>query len=254
MGDDMAMDLGEVTYDTDFTISYQVDGLTKSTMYDVVASCTPSVGGGDAMMSKTASFTTLQGPEDEQPIRFVWAADLAGQGWGRNPEFEITNADGRIVKGGYVVFDTMEKLEPHFALFQGDMIYADNSIPPTKEIPEEVGGGTWINNPSKDFVAVSLDEFRANWKYNFGDEKMESFLLKTPVYVSWVRLIAYSFLDALLTLYTLDEFLAGWPRSHGMLAHGSLNQIRTNTCGVHCTTEQLVSKWDSGRYERPIPA
>lgn len=186
MGDQM-MDLGRVTSITDFTVSHQVTGLTKSTMYEVVASCQPVIGGGDAMMSQTASFTTLPGPEDEEPISFVWVADLAGQGWGRNPEFEITSADGRTVKGGYVVFDTMEHLKPHFALFQGDMIYADNSIPPTKDIPADVGGGTWYNNPSKDFVAITLDEFRHNWKYNFGDEKMESFLLKTPVYVSWVR-------------------------------------------------------------------
>ena len=35
------------------------------------------------------------------------------------------------------------------SIFQGDMIYADNAIPATKEIPEVVGGGTWINNPTK---------------------------------------------------------------------------------------------------------
>ena len=79
----------------------------------------------------------------------------------------------------------MESLNPQFALFQGDMIYADNAIPPVKAIPEAMGGGDWINNPSKDFIAITLDEFRANWKYNFGDEKMQSFLSKTPVFVQW---------------------------------------------------------------------
>ena len=83
------------------------------------------------------------------------------------------------------MFETMEKLEPDFALFQGDMIYADNAIPPTKAIPDAMGGGTWINNPSKDFIASSLDEFRANWKYNHGDDKMQSFLSKTPIFVQW---------------------------------------------------------------------
>jgi alkaline phosphatase D len=72
-------------------------------------------------------------------------------------------------------------MNPDFALFQGDMIYADNAIPPIKEIPEAFnGGGNWTNNPSKDFVAVTLDEFRHNWKYNFGDEKMQVFLEQTP--------------------------------------------------------------------------
>jgi alkaline phosphatase D len=79
----------------------------------------------------------------------------------------------------------MASMKPDFAVFQGDMIYADNAIPPTKLIPTIVGGGVWRNNPSKNFVAVSLEEFRANWKYNFGDDKMQSFLSKIPVYVQW---------------------------------------------------------------------
>jgi len=28
-------------------------------------------------------------------------------------------------------------------------------------------------------------DFRANWKYNHGDEKMQSFLAKVPIYVQW---------------------------------------------------------------------
>ncbi len=91
----------------------------------------------------------------------------------------------KTIKGGYVVFETMESLNPQFALFQGDMIYADNNIPAIKAIPDAIGGGNWTNNPSKDFIAVTLDEFRANWKYNFGDDKMQSFLSKTPVFVQW---------------------------------------------------------------------
>ena len=65
--------------------------------------------------------------------------------------------------GGYIVFDTMESLQPDFALFQGDMIYADNAIPPVKNYTNGTDGeyvGTWYNNPSLDFVAVTLEEFR----------------------------------------------------------------------------------------------
>ena len=100
----------------------------------------------------------------------------------------MTTEDGKTVKGGYIVFDTMESFEPEFALFQGDMIYADNSIPPVKTVEVALGvpeAYNWTNNPSKDFIAVTLDEFRANWKYNFGDEKMQSFLAKTPIFVQW---------------------------------------------------------------------
>jgi alkaline phosphatase D len=42
-----------------------------------------------------------------------------------------------------------------------------------------------IQNPSKPFAAVTLAEFRANWKYNHGDEKMQNFLAQTPIYVQW---------------------------------------------------------------------
>jgi alkaline phosphatase D len=42
-----------------------------------------------------------------------------------------------------------------------------------------------LQQPTKPFAAVTLAEFRANWKYNFGDEKMQSFLAQTPVYVQW---------------------------------------------------------------------
>jgi alkaline phosphatase D len=79
----------------------------------------------------------------------------------------------------------MGKLEPDFAVFAGDTIYADNPIPPTKEIPDEVGGGIWINDPTKDFVALSLDDYRENWKYNLGDAKLQDFLLDTPIYTQW---------------------------------------------------------------------
>lgn len=41
-------------------------------------------------------------------------------------------------------------------MFAGDIIYADNPIPPTKEIPPEVGGGVWVNDPTKDFVAITI--------------------------------------------------------------------------------------------------
>jgi len=130
-------------------------------------------------------FRTAPPPGQPRSTRFVWAADLAGQGWGRNPELAITAFDGEVIRGGYVIFEVMRKLQPDFAIFSGDMIYADNPIPPTKPIPASVGGGTWINQPAKDFVAIELDQFRENWKYNLGDDKFQRFLAETPVYVQW---------------------------------------------------------------------
>ncbi|MBF2005384.1 MAG: alkaline phosphatase D family protein [Chlorogloeopsis fritschii C42_A2020_084] len=133
----------------------------------------------------TGSFRTAPAPEQARPVRFVWGADLAGQGWGRNPNLEITAYDGDVIRGGYVIFDVMRKFKPDFAIFAGDIIYADNEIPSEKEIPAEVGGGKWINNPTKDFKAITIEEFRENWKYNLGDDKLRHFLAETPIYSQW---------------------------------------------------------------------
>lgn len=175
-----------VTDNSDYTGSIVIDGLKSGTKYFYQAECksmshdkqSPDAG-------KISSFKTASDRNKPASVRFVWAADLGGQGWGRNPNLEITHVDGKTIKGGYVMFETMSKLDPDFALFQGDMIYADNPIPASKEIPADAGGGTWINHPAKDFVAITLDDFRNNWKYNLGDKKMTDFLAKTPVYVQW---------------------------------------------------------------------
>lgn len=79
----------------------------------------------------------------------------------------------------------MRQLKPDFAIFQGDLIYADGNIPATKQIPAAIGGGTWINDPSLDIVAKTIDEFRMNWKYNYGDKHMASFLEEVPTYAQW---------------------------------------------------------------------
>eukprot|EP00977_Amphora_coffeiformis_P026109 scaffold24048_cov194-Amphora_coffeaeformis.AAC.20 len=174
----------------DYTITFKVEGLSSNTKYTYRVNCAPLQGLTEEsiLSSMEGSFTTAPAPTDEVAFNFVWVADLAGQGYGRNPSFQVAHVDGETMEGGYIVFHTMEKLEPDFALFQGDLIYADNAIPPVKTIQAALGipnAYNWTNNPSKDFVAVTLDEFRHNWKYNFGDEKMQSFLAKTPVFVQW---------------------------------------------------------------------
>jgi alkaline phosphatase D len=180
-----------VGQDADFTNTFVVQDLDSYTTYEYTVTCyeAPSAAAvaRASAGSATGSFKTAPSKDQEVPIKFTWAADLAGQGYGRNPDFEITSAvDGTTSKGGYIVFDTMAKLEPDFCLFQGDMIYADNSIPPSKEYTNGTEVlGVWTNNPSKDFIAVTLDEFRDNWKYNFGDDKMQAFLKDTPVFVQW---------------------------------------------------------------------
>lgn len=87
-----------VTADTDFTHTFVVGGLTSNTSYKYTVECTSTMS-GSALSSMDGSFKTVPGAEEERAVSFVWAADLAGQGYGRNPDFEVTKADGTIVKG-----------------------------------------------------------------------------------------------------------------------------------------------------------
>ena len=97
------------------------------------------------------------------------AADLAGQGWCRWPGLTVRTITNTTIVGGYPIFQTMQSFNPDFVVFQGDMIYADNACNEQALMSEEIGGAIWYNNPSKPFTAVSLSEFRFNWKYNHGD-------------------------------------------------------------------------------------
>lgn len=176
----------QVSAETDFTGSVDLTGLRPDTTYYYqVRFVSGMERWNGTLQGLIGRFRTAPEIDQAHSVRFVWAADMAGQGWGRNPNLKITAFDGEVIQGGYVVFDVMRKLQPDFAIFSGDMIYADGPAPPTAPIPEIVGGGTWVNDPPKDFVAVSLDQFRANWKYNLGDSKFQRFLAETPIYVQW---------------------------------------------------------------------
>src|SRR5258708_7522320 len=56
-------------------------------------------------------------PANRRDVSFVWGGDVAGQGWGINPD-----------EGGMFTFETMRKHRPDFLLHSGDSIYADGPI------------------------------------------------------------------------------------------------------------------------------
>lgn len=172
---------------TDYTGSVILRGLESSQTYYYRARCVggPGQPPKHEAVGPVGTFKTAADKHEEEGVKFAWVADLAGQGWGRNPDLSIVDVEGNEIQGGYVIFDVIHRLEPDFALLAGDNIYADNAIPAIQEIPPELGGGAWINDPTKDFVALALEDYRANWKYNLGDEKLRNFLLSTPVYVQW---------------------------------------------------------------------
>lgn len=99
--------------------------------------------------------------------------DLAGQGWGINPDL-----------GGYRVFDEMRLRDPDFFLFSGDTIYADGPLQPSVTLPD---GRTWRNvtTEEKSKVAETLAEFRGNFRYNLLDRNLTAFNAQVPVIAQW---------------------------------------------------------------------
>ena len=112
-------------------------------------------------------------PADRRDVSFVWGGDVAGQGWGINPD-----------DGGMFTFATMRKHRPDFLLHSGDSIYADGPIQSEVKLPD---GKLWKNVTiaEKAKVAETLDEFRAAHKYNFMDEHVRAFNAEVPIFVQW---------------------------------------------------------------------
>ncbi|MGO4759561.1 alkaline phosphatase, partial [Streptomyces sp. 2MCAF27] len=112
-------------------------------------------------------------PARRQGLRFVWSGDLAGQGWGINPDL-----------GGYRIYEEMRRLDPDFFLCSGDNIYADGPLTQSVTLPD---GRTWrnITTEEKSKVAETLAEYRGNFRYNLLDENLRRFNAQVPTVVQW---------------------------------------------------------------------
>ncbi|MEU8542329.1 alkaline phosphatase D family protein [Streptomyces sp. NPDC048717] len=106
-------------------------------------------------------------------VRFLWSGDIAGQGWGINPDI-----------GGYRAYEEMRRLDPDFFLCSGDSIYADGVIEPSVTLPD---GRVWrnITTPEKAKVAETLAEYRGNFRYNLLDHNVRAFNAQVPSIVQW---------------------------------------------------------------------
>jgi alkaline phosphatase D len=135
--------------------------VTLEDLYSHKARSEPAVG----------SFTTA--PRKRRDVSFTWSGDLAGQGWGINPDI-----------GGFRIFKTMAALEPDFFLCSGDTIYADGPLTETVALP---GGRTWRNvvTPAKSKVAETLDDFRGAFAYNLLDDNLRAFAASVPQINQW---------------------------------------------------------------------
>jgi alkaline phosphatase D len=120
---------------------------------------------------EVGSFRTA--PRRARDLSFVWSADLAGQGWGINPD-----------EGGFRIFRAMEAVDPDFFLCSGDTIYADGPIPATRALPD---GRVWrnITSEAKSKVAETLAEYRGQYEYNLRDANLRHFAARVPQVNQW---------------------------------------------------------------------
>jgi alkaline phosphatase D len=116
-------------------------------------------------------FTTAS--EKPSKVRFVWSGDVAGQGWGINPE-----------RGGMRGFEAMRVREPDFFIHSGDTIYADVPIQSEVKLPD---GTIWKNlvSEAKSKVAETVDDFRGNYHYNLMDENIRRFQGEVAQFWQW---------------------------------------------------------------------
>ncbi|MBS1835564.1 MAG: alkaline phosphatase D family protein [Acidobacteria bacterium] len=112
--------------------------------------------------------------EDGRNVRFAWSGDVAGQGYGINPEW-----------GGMRGFEAVRAIEPDFFIHSGDTIYADGPI--AKEVVLPNGAGVWKNivTPEKAKAAETLDEFRGAYRYNLLDANVRRHLADVPQIWQW---------------------------------------------------------------------
>ncbi|MDA2810973.1 alkaline phosphatase D family protein [Nocardiopsis sp. RSe5-2] len=112
-------------------------------------------------------------PRGGRPVRFLWSGDVAGQGYGINPDI-----------GGMPIFAAMADRDPDFFLHRGDACYADGPLEERVELPD---GRIWRNvtTEAKSKVAETLAEFRGQYAYNMLDDNLRAFAARVPQIVQW---------------------------------------------------------------------
>ncbi|MDI2129907.1 alkaline phosphatase D family protein [Yinghuangia seranimata] len=128
---------------------------------------------GAAGPSVTGSLVTAPHEHQRADVRFVWSGDIAGQGWGINPDI-----------GGMTIFEQMRRLNPDFFLCSGDTVYSDGPLAPSVTLPD---GRVWHNvvTPEKSKVAESLTEYRGQFAYNLLDANYRALMAEVAQINQW---------------------------------------------------------------------
>ena len=121
------------------------------------------------------SLITAPAPNDKQArdVTFVWSGDTAGQGFGIDPD-----------RGGMLTYKTMLQHQPDFMVHSGDACYADGPFAERMQLDD---GTVWSNLVTKGTskVAETIEEFRANYRYNLMDGHVRRFNAAIPVFAQW---------------------------------------------------------------------
>lgn len=159
--------------DTDFTARLDLPRARGGEPRFVRVAFETPEGGARGAWAEGRFRSAPSGAEAARPVRFVWGGDVAGQGWGINPDF-----------GGMRIFDAMRARDPDFFLHSGDTIYADGPI--QAELPAE-DGKPWRNfvEDGVHKVAETLDEFRGRYRYNLRDAALRHFSAQVPQLWQW---------------------------------------------------------------------
>lgn len=146
---------------TDFTARHVVTGLPSGA--DLHYRITLEDLREGRALSEPSSGHFKTSPSSPRNVRFLWSADMVGQGYGINPDL-----------GGIQIFKQMLSRQPDFFLHSGDTIYADGPIKASWTPPE---GGNWRNlvTEAKSKAAETLDEYRGCYQYNLMDEHVLKF-------------------------------------------------------------------------------
>jgi len=174
----------QVEVKADFTGKVLLDGLAPDARYVYWVRFVDPRDGSE-VVSEAGQFRTAPAAGATRPLALVWWGDLGGQGYCRDPE------------RGYAIFTEMARLNPDFAIGNGDTVYTDGTCPPTTTLRDhprnalstdpEVAFHQLVSaaDPRWKTPAEVLAAYRAKWKYNLEDETFRRFRAQTPHYFQW---------------------------------------------------------------------
>lgn len=154
---------------TDGTGRVRVNGLPAGELVHYRVRLDGEDGAGSEPL--TGVFRTA--PTAPADVTLLWSGDVAGQGFGINPDL-----------GGMKIFSAMAARDPHLFLHSGDVIYADNALEESVALPD---GRVWRNvtAEAKNAPAETLDQFRGNYAYNLTDDNYRAFNAAVAQVVQW---------------------------------------------------------------------